>query len=78
MALWWVLAVGYGKGLALHSGYNPPHLVWPKCGWFWHHNLLQFNHKTYYLSGGFVVQVWWGYHNVPRVGPHPHHTFATL
>ena len=39
---------------------------------------LQLNYKTCYLSGGFVVQVWWGYHNVPRVGPHPRHTSATL
>ena len=51
--------VGCGKGIVPYSRHNLPHPVWPKCGWLWHHNLLQFNHKTCYLSGGFVVQVWW-------------------
>ena len=72
--VWWVLAVGCGKGLALHSGYNPPHLVWPNCGWLWHHNLTT-------KPATFLVGLWCkcggGYHNVPRVGPHPRHTSAT-
>ena len=74
VGVWWVLAVGCGKGLALHSGYNPPHLVWPNCGWLWHHNLTT-------KPATFLVGLWCkcggGYHNVPRVGPHPRHTSAT-
>ena len=66
--------MGCGKGLALHSGYNPPHLVWPNCGWLWHHNLTT-------KPATFLVGLWCkcggGYHNVPRVGPHPRHTSAT-
>ena len=50
--------VGCGKGIVLYSRHNLPHPVWPKCGWLWHHNLLQFNYKTCYLSGGFVVGLW--------------------
>jgi len=74
VGVWWVLAVRCGKGLALHSGYNPPHLVWPNCGWLWHHNLTT-------KPATFLVGLWCkcgaGYHNVPRVGPHLRHTSDT-
>ena len=73
--------VGCGKGIVLDLVFAPaPQTPTPSVaqgGWLKYHNLLQFNHKVYYLSGGFVVQVWRGYHNVSRVGAHPRHTSAT-
>ena len=55
--MWWVLAVRCGKGLALHSGYNPPHLVWPNCGWLWHHNLTTKPAPFWWVCGASVVGV---------------------
>ena len=74
VGVWWVLAVGCGKGLALHSGYNPPHLVWPNYGWLWHHNSTT---KLATFLVGLSCKCGGGYHNVPKVGPHPRHTSTT-
>ena len=47
-------------------GLQPPT---PSVAQLWVALAPQFDYKTCYLSGGFVVQVWWGLPVIPWLGP---------
>ena len=74
--------VGSSSGVWQRSspalGLQPPT---PSVAQLWVALAPQFDYRTYTKPATFLVGLWCkcggGYHNAPRVGPHPRHTSAT-